>query len=409
MGEGMTMKIILMTIVLVGCDIVAVGASRDFDVQGCTLLSWNRDFKGVAVVPAEVRHIGIEAFSGCKGLTAVVLPESIETVGSSAFSGCDHLRDVRIPASVTNIGRSVFFACQTLTNVVVRAKIKELPGNMYSHCYGLKHIELPDGLVEIGDMAFRGCRSLPTIGIPSSVKKICRGAFVGCGRLSCLEFPKGIEFVGEFAFYGCFDLRRLVFHSVPLKLGVGVFRDCHNLRGYVISDTPRNNLLYSMSPDCEITTESFPRKESFVGSYETVEEALLSTDMFAESKLDWGVFEGFGLALRIAADGMVDEMPDRCYPIGKIDALAANLFKLSERDEARTIKDYFRHYSSPSVDIGTKLVADLCIQYDIAITVESNGEKVTGLALSDGLKEVIRRKLKKENAVADDRVLRWLR
>ena len=45
--------------------------------------------------------------------------------------------------------------------------------------------------------------------------------------------------------------------------------------------------------------------------------------------------------------------PNMYYPEGKMDALAANLFKLSERDDVQTIKDYFKHYSSTSVDIGT--------------------------------------------------------
>lgn len=409
MGERMTMKIILTAVVLVGCNIVAEGASGDEDIQGGALLSWPKDYKGVAVIPSEVRHIGSDAFSNCRELTSVVLPESIETVGSFAFSGCESLRDVRIPASVTNIGRSAFFNCQTLTNLVILARLVKMPGNMCSYCYGLRHVELQDGLVEVGDMTFRGCRSLPTISIPSSVKRICRGAFVGCSRLSHVVFPRGIELVDEFAFYGCFDLKRLVFQSKPLNIGGGAFKDCCNLRGYVFSDTPRNNLLYSLSPDCEITIENICKKECLVGSYQTVEDALLSNDRFNRSKLARGVFEGLEQTLRIAAEGMVDEMPNRYYPVGKMDALAANLFKLSERDDVQTIKDYFKHYSSTSVDMGTELVANLCIQSDIAISVKFYDGKLAKLTLSDGLKGVIRRKLKKENAVLEDRVLKWLR
>jgi hypothetical protein len=99
-GERMTVKIILTAIVLVGCNIVAEGASGDADIQGGALLSWSKDYKGVAVIPSKVRHIGSGAFSNCRKLTAVVLPVSIETVGSFAFSGCERLRDIRIPASV---------------------------------------------------------------------------------------------------------------------------------------------------------------------------------------------------------------------------------------------------------------------------------------------------------------------
>ena len=38
-GERMTVKIILTAIVLVGCNIVAAGASGDADIQGGALLS----------------------------------------------------------------------------------------------------------------------------------------------------------------------------------------------------------------------------------------------------------------------------------------------------------------------------------------------------------------------------------
>ena len=50
-GERMTVKIILTAIVLVGCNIVAAGAAGDADIQGGALLSWPKDYKGVAVIP----------------------------------------------------------------------------------------------------------------------------------------------------------------------------------------------------------------------------------------------------------------------------------------------------------------------------------------------------------------------
>ena len=403
------MGIILLTIILVGCDIVAVGAPRGLDIQGGTLRSWPRGFKGVAIVPLEVRHIGSDAFSGCKELTSVVLPESIETIGSFAFSGCERLRDIQIPTSVTNVGRSAFFNCQSLTNLVILAQLGKIPGNMCSHCYGLRHVELPYGPVEIGDMAFRGCRSLRSVVIPGSVKRICRGAFVGCGRMSRVELPKGIELVDELAFYGCFDLSQLVVHSVPAKVGGGAFRDCYKLKGCVFSDTPCKNFLYSMSPDGAITTESICRKESIVGTYESVEDALIAADEMSGAEDPKGVLDGLEQTLRIAADGMVDEMPDRNYPVGKVDALAANLFKLSDHDSLQTIKDFFMRYSSPSVDMGTGLVANLSVQDDLAISLEFHDRKLAKLKLSDGLKDVIRRKVKREKSVIEDCVLKWLR
>lgn len=409
-GKGMTMKIIATTIVLAGCGIMAAGASQDPSVQGDTLVSWSSDYRGVAVIPSEIRHIGESAFSGCKALTAVVFPKSIETIGSFAFSGCERLRDIRIPASVTNIGRSAFHNCQSLTNVVILAKVKTLPDNMCSLCLSLRQVEISEGLVEIGNTAFRGCRSLQAVNMPDSVRRIGQGAFVGCSRLSSVEFPNGIELVDEFTFYGCFDLRWLVFRSMPTKVGVGAFRDCHNLRGYVLSNVSGSGFtLYLVPPGREISKENICGAECLVGNYETVKDALLAVDKMTRAEAKKNVFDGLEQALRIAADGMVDELPDRYYPVGKTDALAANLFRLSELDGVMAIKNFFTHHSSCSVDSGAELVVYLCVQSDIAISVKYNDGALVKLTLSDGLKDLIRRKLKRDNAAVENRVLKWLR
>lgn len=387
---------------------VVEGQSASMEIDGDVLVWWHRNYKGVAVIPPCVRHVGSEAFSGCRELTAVVFPESIKTIGSHAFSGCDRLGEVNVPASVTNIGRSAFFNCRTLTNVVIRAKIRMLPDNLCSLCFGLSHVELPNGLSEIGDMAFRGCRSLHNIDIPSSVRRFGRGAFVGCSRLSGVELPRGMETVDDFAFHGCYDLKRLVLHSVPEKIGTGAFRDCHSLKAYVLSVVPGTNALYSVSSSGEILVENICSETGLIGKYETVEEAFSIVDKMYKKEPEKGLFNGLEHALRIAADGMVEELPDTFYPIGKIDALAANLFKISTGDSSQTIKGYFTSYSSTSIDIGNKLLVDFSISDDIAITVEFYKEKLIRITLSDGLKNVIRRRLDRQNEKVDYSVLKWI-
>lgn len=388
--------------------LIVEGLSASVKIESDVLVWWPRDYKGVAVIPPHVQHVGSEAFSGCRELTAVVFPESIKTIGSFAFRGCHRLGEVKIPMTVTSIGRSAFFDCQTLTNVVILANIRKIPNNMCSFCYRLRCVEIPNVLVEVGDMAFRGCRSLQKIDIPRSVKRIGRGAFVGCSRLSCVELPMEIETVDEFAFYGCYDLRRLVLHSVSEKIGTGAFRDCHSLKAYVLSVVPGTNALYSVSSSGEILVENMCSETGLIGKYETVEEAFSIVDKMYKTEPEKGLFNGLEHALRIAADGMVDELPDTFYPIGKIDALAANLFKISTGDSSQTIKGYFTSHSSTSIDIGNKLVADFSIPGDIAITVEFHKEKLTRITLSDGLKNVIRRRLDRQNEKVDYSVLKWI-
>lgn len=407
-GERMNMRFAVAMSFCVLFGLVAEGRPQSAKIVGDTLVWWPRDYKGVAVIPPHVRHIGSDAFSSCVELTSVSFPDCLETIGSLAFSGCDRLREVNVPASVTNIGRTAFFNCRTLTNVVIRAKIKMLPDNLCSLCFGLSHVELPDGLSEIGDMAFRGCRSLHNIDIPSSVRRFGRGAFVGCSRLSGVELPRCMETVDDFAFHGCYDLRRLVLHSVPEKIGTGAFRDCHSLKAYVLSVVPGTNALYSVSSSGEIFVENMCSETGLIGKYETVEEAFSIVDKMYKTEPEKGLFNGLEHALRIAADGMVDELPDTFYPIGKIDALAANLFKISTGDSSQTIKGYFTSHASTSIDIGNKLVADFYILGDIAITVEFHKEKLTRITLSDGLKNVIRRRLDRQNEKVDYSVLKWI-
>ena len=408
MGERMNMRFAVAMSFCVLFGLVAEGRPQSAKIVGDTLVWWPRDYKGVAVIPPHVRHVGSEAFSSCRELTAVVFPESIKTIGSFAFSGCHRLGEVVIPRTVMSIGCSAFFDCQTLTNVVILANIRKIPNDMCSFCYRLRRVEIPNVLVEVGDMAFQGCRSLQKIDIPRSVKRIGRGAFVGCRRLSCVELPMEIETVDEFSFYGCYDLRRLVLHSVPEKIGTGAFRDCHSLKAYVLSVVPGTNALYSVSSSGEILVENMCSETGLIGKYKTVEEAFSIVDKMYKTEPEKGLFNGLEHALRIAADGMVDELPDTFYPIGKIDALAANLFKISTGDSSQTIKGYFTSHSSTSIDIGNKLVADFSIPGDIAITVEFHKEKLTRITLSDGLKNVIRRRLKQKNEKADYSVLKWI-
>lgn len=405
-GEGMKMRFFI-TIFFCGMtNLMANELSSSVKISGDVLERWPNDFSGVAVVSPNVRHIKSDAFYGCDKLTAVVLPESLETIGSYAFSGCRRLKEIRIPSSVTNIGSSAFYNCMSMTNAEVFAQIKRLPRNMFSRCYGLRQVKLPDGLAELEDQSFYGCRSLENIEISSSVRRFGRGAFFGCSRLAKVEFPKGMEVIDEFAFYGCYDLKMLILHSSPKRIDTGAFRNCHNLRRYIFSDSSGTNALYSLPYYYEFQIENFCVDKWLVGNYKTLEEALSAADATYKTPSCKVFFKGLDKALRIAADGMVDMMPDVAYPVGTIDSLSANLFKLSPQDGARSIKDFFKGYSLTSVDGGDSM--RFFFSYGIEITLEFRDNNIVRLRLSEGLKDVIRRRLKQKKEIADSSVLKWL-
>jgi len=61
----------------------------------------------VLVLPADLKRIDAEAFSGIKA-QAVILPDGCRTIEAGAFSGCEQLIYAYIPSSVISIGEGAF-------------------------------------------------------------------------------------------------------------------------------------------------------------------------------------------------------------------------------------------------------------------------------------------------------------
>ena len=69
------------------------------------------------VLSKNLKEIGDEAFSGCRGLTNITIPEGVTSIGSGAFKYCSELTNITIPEKVTSIGNSAFYCCYNLTTV----------------------------------------------------------------------------------------------------------------------------------------------------------------------------------------------------------------------------------------------------------------------------------------------------
>ena len=380
MGKsGVIMKNIAATILCILVFLMAVTASDSAEVSGDVLLRWPQDFAGVAEVPPTIRHIGLLAFSQCKSLIGVVLPESLETIGPLAFSGSIRLRDVRIPPSVTNIGDSAFFNCQSLTSIVIRARTKNVPNGFCARCCRLRCVEIPDGTVEIGDRAFLGCRSIEGLHLPASVSRIGRCSFAGCSRLRGITLPQGLKSVGEYAFDGCYDLESVAAYPDLATVGANAFRNCFRLKGVVATKD---------------------KAESDVGNEKRGDGA------YAE------MLEGLETVLRIASDGLVNRIPDEpgaVDTVGRLDALAANLFRLKSADDVQEIKGLLRAYSPISMDDGGVLKANLDFYGDIAVSIEFRDGRMVKVSLSKKLKDLVRKKLADGDGEVGEDVLRWIR
>ena len=69
-------------------------------------------------MPAEVKKIGIQAFSGCTHLRRAVLPEGLTSIGFLAFEKCENLSDITFPESLKELGDKAFAGCRALTTAV---------------------------------------------------------------------------------------------------------------------------------------------------------------------------------------------------------------------------------------------------------------------------------------------------
>ncbi len=85
-----------------------------------------------STIPNSVTSIGVFAFSGCIGLTAVTIPNSMTEIGGCAFYKCTGLTSIEIPNSVTSIGDYAFDGCTGLNFVFCN---KEVPPTAYSNSF----------------------------------------------------------------------------------------------------------------------------------------------------------------------------------------------------------------------------------------------------------------------------------
>ena len=171
------------------------------------------------IIPEGVTTIGMDAFSGCTGLTSVIIPENVTTIGMNAFSGCTGLTSVIIPENVTTINKNAFYLVK---NIVYDGNAQGSPWGaltvngtidgdfIYSNKEKTKlsayigkgdDVKIPESVTLIDNQAFSGCTSLTSVIIPETVTTIGDEAFSDCTGLTSVIIPKSVTTIGEHAFY----------------------------------------------------------------------------------------------------------------------------------------------------------------------------------------------------------------
>lgn len=210
-------------------------------------------------IPNGIKHIGMSAFAGCKGLTELLLPNSVESIGISAFGECTNLTTVFIPDSVNSIGAFAFNGCSNLTSVYIPDSVKTIGSSVFSRCCSIVSLDLPflKGRIGLfgelfsenaadGDKVFAVSQDIDGISntnvtyyryyIPSSIISVSirngnidRGAFYNCSMLLSIILGNGVNSIGESAFKNCTSLASISIGSEVESIGDFAFEGCEGL------------------------------------------------------------------------------------------------------------------------------------------------------------------------------------
>ena len=293
-------------------------------------------YKGEIVIPASitfdevtynVTSIGNNAFSGCKGLTAVTIPASVTSIGDNAFTGCVGLSSITLPANLTSIGDNAFSGCTGITAITIPASVTSIGSNALSNCKGLasiaveagnatysspnncnaiiqsgtnllvagcKNTVIPTSVTSIGSGAFTGSTELASITIPSSVTKIADDAFSGCTGLTAVTLESNalvsapmttktsmksifgtqvetytlgnaITSIGAYAFYGCKSATAINIPNTVTSIGNNAFSGCKNLTSITLPNGITNIPDYAFYGCNSLTSLNIPTTVTEIG------------------------------------------------------------------------------------------------------------------------------------------------
>ena len=201
-----------------------IGASTGYAVK----VSASGKTKSKIIVPATVNDfdiIAIEAFGFEEAaVSEISLPATVKTIGREAFSGCTKLGKVDLSGTVlTTIENATFLNCTSITEVKLPESVKTIKPGAFEGCAKLEGITLPEGLTSLGEQAFGRCTSLKSITLPEGVTRINNNLFQGCTKLSTVSFGN-VTYIGDNAFAHCTSLKTIDLGTVLQHIGQYAFR-----------------------------------------------------------------------------------------------------------------------------------------------------------------------------------------
>lgn len=260
-------------------------------------------------IPASVKTIALNVFSGCTSLSSVTFAEgsNLESIGNTAFASTA-LTYFAFPVSTSNLdlGESLFSGCKLLTKVHLSKSVVNID-NVFSKCSAIKTVTIdsdninfeadksglplingyggtaiylalgqidgdtfivPEGVREIGPRAFEG-QPFKNIVLPSSLLQISDYAFYNCNTLESVTFKEGcqLETIGEYAFRFCSNLKAINLPDTVTEIGKYAFADCSGATTLKLPANIETLGDYAFAATDSLVSVEFPESLKTTGQY----------------------------------------------------------------------------------------------------------------------------------------------
>ena len=143
------------------------------------------------VIPASVKSIGAQAFSGRKNLRDItILSTNLEFFNNNVFA--DTAWEQAQPDGLIYLREDILYGYKgempTDTTLTIASGVKYIAGGAFCKCSNLKKIVLPDGVKLVGESTFSSCTALEEVVLPKDLPNVSESTFINCTSLKDISF-----------------------------------------------------------------------------------------------------------------------------------------------------------------------------------------------------------------------------
>ena len=139
-----------------------------FNKNKTTLILYPSMKTGTYIVPNTVTSIGISAFYGCTGISALTLSSTLTSIGEHAFHGCTGITSLTIPSGITTIELGTFSFCSGLTSIIIPSSVSTMSNGAFFNCINLKTVYSLNAIPpNLGASCFNGTSLVTDVFVPT--------------------------------------------------------------------------------------------------------------------------------------------------------------------------------------------------------------------------------------------------